>query len=207
MGQVLGYLCNYNSLFTSFSFLQVFILAHVFPSPFSPRSICTTRNATHTLPVPVFETYKSQIVVQALPIITIHFLSPSFSKTDKGQVRFQAICVITIHYSLHLCFFKFSFRSSFPPRFYVPPTMLHTYCRALQPFFAEIVVCNSVQRMQMPFVPRSLYGRQMPREDGGPNKDFLTYLFCDQGFATQFLKDVGLLRSKVHQNTCGRHMT
>ena len=85
--------------------------------------------------------------------------------------------------------------------------MLHTYCRALQPFFAEIVVCNSVQRMQMPFVPRSLYGRQMPREDGGPNKDFLTYLFCDQGFATQFLKDVGLLRSKVHQNTCGRHMT
>ena len=40
-----------------------------------------------------------------------------------------------------------------------------------------------------------------------PNRDFLTYLFCDDGFALQFLKDVGLLRSKVQCNTCGRDMT
>ena len=56
-------------------------------------------------------------------------------------------------------------------------------------------------------MPRSSYGRSMLREDGGPNRDFLKYLFCDQGFAMQFLKDVGLLRSKVECNTCGRDMT
>jgi len=47
----------------------------------------------------------------------------------------------------------------------------------------------------------------MLREDGGPNRDFLTYQFCDQGFAMQFLKDVGLLWSKVQCNNCGLDMT
>jgi hypothetical protein len=44
----------------------------------------------------------------------------------------------------------------------------------------------------------------MLREDGGPNKIFLTFLFCDEATAIQFLKDVNLLRSKVQCNTCGR---
>jgi hypothetical protein len=32
----------------------------------------------------------------------------------------------------------------------------------------------------------------MLREDGGPNRDFLAYLFYDDGFSMQFLKDEGL---------------
>jgi hypothetical protein len=35
------------------------------------------------------------------------------------------------------------------------------------------------------------------REDDGPNKEFLTFLFYDNDMAIQFLKDVGLLRRKV----------
>ena len=54
---------------------------------------------------------------------------------------------------------------------------------------------------------RSSYECPMLREDSGPNRDFLAYLFCDQGIAMQFLKDMGLLRSKVQCNTCGRDMT
>jgi hypothetical protein len=60
------------------------------------------------------------------------------------------------------------------------------------------VVSEYEKRLQeMPFPPRSSYGRRMLREDGDPNRDFVTYLFCDHGFAMQFLKDVGLLQSKV----------
>jgi len=36
----------------------------------------------------------------------------------------------------------------------------------------------------------------------GPNKIFLTFLFCDQAMAIQFLKNVDLLRSKAQCNTC-----
>ena len=54
---------------------------------------------------------------------------------------------------------------------------------------------------------RSSNGCPMLQEDSGPKRDFLIYLFCDQGFAMQFLKDVGLLWSKVQCNTRGRDMT
>lgn len=47
----------------------------------------------------------------------------------------------------------------------------------------------------------------MLREEGGPNRDFLSFLFCDDDFAMQFLKGVGLLRNKVQCDTCGRDMT
>jgi len=71
----------------------------------------------------------------------------------------------------------------------------------------EVVNEYEKRLQEMPFVPRSSYGRPMLREGGGPNRNFLTYVFCDQGFAMQFLKDVGLLRSKVQCNTRGRDMT
>ena len=71
----------------------------------------------------------------------------------------------------------------------------------------EIVDEYEKRLQEMPFVPRASYGRRMLREDGGPNRDFLMYLFCGFGFTMQFLKDVGLLRSKVQCNTCGRDMT
>jgi len=47
----------------------------------------------------------------------------------------------------------------------------------------------------------------MLRDDGGPNRFFLMYLFCKQSIAIQFLKDTGLLRSKMQCNTCCRDMT
>jgi len=59
----------------------------------------------------------------------------------------------------------------------------------------------------MAFVPKFSFGRRMLREDGGPNRDFLAYLFCDYGIAMQFLKDVALIWSEVLCNTCNREMT
>ena len=57
------------------------------------------------------------------------------------------------------------------------------------------------------YVPRLSYGRRMVRDDGGPNRYFLMYLFSEPSMAIEFLKDVGLLRSKMRCNTCGRDMT
>jgi len=60
------------------------------------------------------------------------------------------------------------------------------------------IVDDYEKRLQeMPFIPRSSFRRRMLRQDGGPNRDILTSLFCDSDLAMQFLKDVGLLRSKV----------
>jgi hypothetical protein len=61
--------------------------------------------------------------------------------------------------------------------------------------------------MEMPFVPRSSFGRTSLGKDGEANKLFLTYLFSDMDLGIQFLKDAGLIRSKVTCNTCGRDMT
>jgi hypothetical protein len=71
---------------------------------------------------------------------------------------------------------------------------------------SDIILDNEKRLRGMPFFPRSSYGRSMLREDGGPNSDFLTYLFCDRDLGVQFLQDVGLIRSKVLCNTCGRKM-
>jgi len=57
------------------------------------------------------------------------------------------------------------------------------------------------------YVPRFSFGRRMLRDDGDPNRLFLMYLFCEQSHAIQFLKDIGLLRSKMQCNTSGRDMT
>jgi len=47
----------------------------------------------------------------------------------------------------------------------------------------------------------------MLTDDGAPNRFFLMYLFCNKSMAIQYLKDIGLLRSKMQCNTCGRDMT
>jgi len=73
--------------------------------------------------------------------------------------------------------------------------------------FYEIVDNYEKRLKEMPFIPRGSFRRRMLRQDGGPNRDFLTYLFCDSGLAMHFLKDVCLLRSKVQCNTCGQDMT
>jgi hypothetical protein len=43
--------------------------------------------------------------------------------------------------------------------------------------------------------------------NGGVNMVFLMFLFSDKDLGIQFLKDVGLIRSKVPCNNCGRDMT
>jgi len=57
------------------------------------------------------------------------------------------------------------------------------------------------------YVPKFSFRRRMLRFDGGPNKLFLMYLFCDQANAIRFLMEIGLLRRTLLCNTCGRDMT
>ena len=71
----------------------------------------------------------------------------------------------------------------------------------------QVVKDYEKRLLRMPFVPKTLYGLKMLMEDGGPNKVFLTFLFCDHGMAIQFLKHMGLLRSKMQCNTCRRDVT
>jgi len=61
--------------------------------------------------------------------------------------------------------------------------------------------------MEMPFVPQSSFGCDWLGKDGEANKLFLSFLFSDMDLGIQFLKDAGLIRSKVTCNTCGRDMT
>jgi hypothetical protein len=53
-------------------------------------------------------------------------------------------------------------------------------------------------------VRAEVFIRMSLQEDGGPNRNFLTYLLRDKAISMQFLMDVGLLRSKVQCNTRGR---
>jgi len=66
-----------------------------------------------------------------------------------------------------------------------------------------IQVCTEYDQWlrTMPYVPRFSYGRSMLGDDGAPNKSFFFYIFCDQAMAIQFLKEIGLLRSRVPYNT------
>jgi len=57
------------------------------------------------------------------------------------------------------------------------------------------------------YVPKFSFRRRMLRDDGGPNRLFLMYLFCDQANAIRFLREIGLLRRTMLCNTYGRDMT
>ena len=63
------------------------------------------------------------------------------------------------------------------------------------------------RKMNMPYVPKTSYGPALLGDDGEANKLFLKLLFSDTDLGIQFLKDMGLLRSKVSCNTCGSDMT
>jgi hypothetical protein len=47
------------------------------------------------------------------------------------------------------------------------------------------IVAEYKERMRaiMPFIYEGSYDRQFMREDGGPNKEFLTFLFCNNDLA------------------------
>ena len=59
----------------------------------------------------------------------------------------------------------------------------------------------------MPYVPETSFRRDSLGYCGDANKLFLTFLFSDHAIGLQFLKDVGLIRSKVQCNSCGFDMT
>ena len=70
-------------------------------------------------------------------------------------------------------------------------------------------VISTYQRrlMEVPYVPKTSYGRASLGDDGEANKLFLMFLSSDMDIGIQFLKEVGLLRSKMPCNTCGRDLT
>ena len=69
------------------------------------------------------------------------------------------------------------------------------------------IVPEYVQRVQdIPNVPSLSYGRGLLRDDGGPNRLFFTFLFCDKALAIRSLQDVKLIRSKVLCDTCRHFM-
>ena len=55
--------------------------------------------------------------------------------------------------------------------------------------------------------PKLSHGRCMLCAGGGPNRMFLTCLITDMALAIQFMKDVGLIPSKVRCYTCDRDVT
>jgi hypothetical protein len=60
---------------------------------------------------------------------------------------------------------------------------------------------------QLPFVPKTSFNRKALRYSGAVNKFSLTFLFSDHAIGVNFLKDVGIIRSKVQCNLCRRDMT
>jgi len=71
----------------------------------------------------------------------------------------------------------------------------------------EIMANYDNRLREMQSVPRLSFGRRLVCTDGAPNRMLFTCLFCHHELAIQFLKDVGLIRSKVQCKTCGRDMT
>jgi len=84
---------------------------------------------------------------------------------------------------------------------------LSLWCLTMVANTTEIVMCYEERVQSMPIVPRLSHGRRMLRSDGGPNRLLLIYLFTDHSMATEFLKDIGLLRRMMQCNSCGRDMT
>ena len=63
--------------------------------------------------------------------------------------------------------------------------------------------CQKYKRwLQNMFVPPFSYERGWLRDDGGLNRLFFTFLFCDMALAIRFLQDVKLIRSEVLCETC-----
>jgi hypothetical protein len=77
----------------------------------------------------------------------------------------------------------------------------------VQPFIEIVAEYKERMRAIMPFLDDGIYDRRFMREDVAPNKEFLTFPFCNNYLAIQLLKDVGLLRRKVQCKKCDRDMT
>ena len=71
----------------------------------------------------------------------------------------------------------------------------------------EIISEYQRRLVEMPFVPKRSYGHSVVGINGCVNAGFLTFLFSDKDLGFQFLKDAGLICSKVPCNTWSRDMT
>ena len=67
----------------------------------------------------------------------------------------------------------------------------------------EIISEYQRRLVEMPLVPKRSYGHSAVGINGCVNAGFL---FSDKDMGIQFLKDAGLIHSKVPCNTCGRDM-
>jgi hypothetical protein len=56
-------------------------------------------------------------------------------------------------------------------------------------------------------VPWCSYDRRMLQADGGPNRSFFFYLFTNKAMATEFPKEIGLLRRMMQCDSCGHLIT
>lgn len=61
--------------------------------------------------------------------------------------------------------------------------------------------------VEMSCVPKRSYRHSAVGINGCVSMVFLMFLFSDKDLGIQFLKDVGLIRSKVLCNTCGCDIT
>jgi len=83
---------------------------------------------------------------------------------------------------------------------------VYTFCDRMVSELVQMVGEYVPQIQGMSFVPPFSFGRGMYRDDGGPNRLFFTYLFCDKALAIRFLTDVKLIGSEVLCEICGRFM-
>ena len=72
---------------------------------------------------------------------------------------------------------------------------------------SEIIAIYQRRLMDRQFSPAMSYGRLSFGREGVVTKLFLTFLFCDKEMSLQFLKDVGLIRTKMTCSSCGSNMT
>jgi hypothetical protein len=67
----------------------------------------------------------------------------------------------------------------------------------------QIISEHQQRIVEMPYMPTRSYRHSAVGINGSVNLSFLLFLFSDKDLRIQFLKDVGLIRSKVPYNTCG----
>ena len=74
-------------------------------------------------------------------------------------------------------------------------------------YIKEIISEYQRRLVEMTFVPKRSYGHSVVGFKGCLNAGFLIFLFSDKDMGIPVMKDVGLIRSKIPCNTCGRDMT
>ena len=92
--------------------------------------------------------------------------------------------------------------------FSIPPVSIVQYSAVKMVEHMKQIISKYQRRIvEMSFVPKRSYSHSAVGINGSVNMVFLTFLFSDKDLGIEFLKDVGLIRSKVLCNMCSRDMT